>query len=126
MKTTKLLVIASIAAAASFGAMAQTQGQEGSPLPQNFAASTNRAQVQSELAAYKQAGVNPWSTSFNQLKGFQSQRSRADVRAEFLASRNEVAALNGEDSGSAYLTQLAARHLNLNQNLAGQPVNTAK
>jgi hypothetical protein len=125
MKTTKLLLIASMAAA-SFGAMAQTQGQEGSPLPQQYQPTATNAQVQSELAAYRQAGVNPWSTSYNQLSGFHGERSRADVRAEYLASRDQVAALNGEDSGSAYLAQLAARHQDLNQNLAGQPVNTAK
>jgi hypothetical protein len=124
MKTTKLLVIASFAVA-SVGAMAQSQSQEGSPLPLNFELTATRAQVQSELAAYRQARVNPWSTSFNQLAGFQSQRSRADVRAEYLASRDQVAAMGGEDSGSAYLTQLAARQ-HPSQYLAGQPVNTAK
>lgn len=38
-----------------------------------------------------------------------SLRTRAQVRAEYLRSRDVVAALTGEDSGSAYLTQLAAR-----------------
>jgi hypothetical protein len=125
MKTTKLLVIASLAAA-SFGAMAQSQSQEGSPLPQNFQPALSRAQVRADFDAYRQAGVNPTSMRFNQLAGFQSTRSSADVRAEFLASRDQVAALNGEDSGSAYLTQLAARQQDGGTHLAGQPVNTAK
>lgn len=38
-----------------------------------------------------------------------SARTRAQVRREYLRSRDVVAALTGEDSGSAYLTRLAAR-----------------
>ncbi len=123
MKTTKLLLVASLAAA-SFGVMAQSQ--EGSPLPQNFQATATRAQVQSELAAYKKAGVNPWSNSYNQLRQFNSARNRADVRAEYLASRDQVAALTGEDSGSAYLAHTAVRRVDADTNLAGQPRTTAK
>jgi hypothetical protein len=123
MKTTKLLVIASLAAA-SFAALADTQ--EGSPLPQNFQPAATRTQVQADLAAYKQAGVNPWSTSYNQLGQFKSGLTRADVRAEYIASRDQVAALTGEDSGSAYLAQTAARRVDTGTNLAGQPRNTAK
>jgi hypothetical protein len=62
-----------------------------------------RAQVQAELQQYKQAGVNPWSTSYNPLRGFNSAQTRSQVTADYLRSRNEVAALNGEDSGSFYL-----------------------
>jgi hypothetical protein len=123
MKATQLLLVASLAAA-SLGAVANDQ--EGSPLPQNFQAAASRAQVQSDLAAYKQAGVNPWSTSYNQLRQFKGERTRADVRAEYLASRDEVAALTGEDSGSAYLAHTAARRVDAGTNLAGQPRNTAK
>jgi hypothetical protein len=125
MKTTKLLVIASLAAA-SFGAMAQAQSQEGSPLPQNYRPALSAAQVRADFDAYRRAGVNPWSTSYNQLGGFHSTKSRDEVRADYLASRDQVASLTREDSGSAYLTQLAARHQHAGTNLAGQPVNTAK
>ena len=38
-----------------------------------------------------------------------SVRTRAQVRGEYLRSREVVAALTGEDSGSAYLTRAAAR-----------------
>lgn len=38
-----------------------------------------------------------------------SVRTRAQVRAEYLRSRDVVAALTGEDSGSAYLARVAAR-----------------
>ena len=74
-----------------------------------FVPQATRAQVQAELAQYKQAGVNPWSTSYNPLKTFKSSTTREQVTAEYLASRDEVAALTSEDSGSFYLAQGAAR-----------------
>jgi hypothetical protein len=84
----------------------------------------SRAEVQAELLAYKKAGVNPWSTSYNQLANFKSSTSRQEVVAEYLAWRDEVAALNGEDSGSAYLSQtFAQRTRNAGPILAGHPVN---
>jgi hypothetical protein len=70
-----------------------------------FVSTQTRAQVQAELAAYKQAGVNPWSTSYNPLRSFHSATTRAAVVADYLAARNEVRAFGGEDSGSAYLMQ---------------------
>lgn len=122
MKATKFLLAASLAAA-SLGAMANDQ--EGSPKPENFQPELSRAQVQSDLAAYKQAGVNPWSTSYNQLRQFTGGRSRAEVRAEYLAARDQVAALTGEDSGSSYLAH-SARRVDAGTNLAGQPRNAAR
>jgi Domain of unknown function (DUF4148) len=88
-----------------------------------FTSTKSRAEVQAELSQYKAAGVNPWSTSYNPLKSFQSTKSVADVRGEFLASRNEVAAMNAEDSGSAYLNQTARISLPTGTTLAGSPVN---
>lgn len=84
-----------------------------------FQSTLSRAQVQAELAQFKQSGVNPWSNSFNQLRGFQSARSRADVVAEYVASRGRVAAMTGEDSGSAYLA--AAHPRSAGALLAGSP-----
>ena len=74
----------------------------------NAHASTKaRADVLVELAAHKQAGVNPWSTSYNVLTAFHAQRARADVQAEAMiaSASGELAAMTAEDSGSAYLTQ---------------------
>ena len=67
-----------------------------------------RAEVQGELAQFQQQRVNPWSSSYNVLAGFQSSRNRADVTAEVKAARasGELAAMGAEDSGSAYLAQL--------------------
>lgn len=69
----------------------------------SFTSTRSRAEVQAELAQYKKSGVNPWSTSYNQLRGFQSTKSRAEVVGDYLVARNQVAATTGEDSGSAVL-----------------------
>ena len=70
----------------------------------------------------RQQGVSPWSTAYNPLSSFQGQRTRAEVQAEFLASRNAVQAFTGEDSGSAYLASRKAP-VNADRQLAGTPVN---
>jgi hypothetical protein len=106
-------------AAAAGSALAETPTVVKEP----FVSTRSRAEVQAELFAYKQAGVNPWSTSYNQLAGFKSKTSREQVVAEYLAARNEVAAINGEDSGSAYLTQTFAQRTRSDAVLAGRPVN---
>ena len=41
-----------------------------------------------------------WGT----MQAMAGDASRAEVRAGYLAARNEVAAMTGEDSGSVYLT----------------------
>lgn len=77
--------------------------------PHPFVSTLSRADVQAQLQQYQAARVNPWSTSYNPLAHFTSTRTRAEVTAEYLQSRDEVQALNGEDSGSAYLTAHARR-----------------
>ena len=114
------LAISSIVLAASFAGSAFAE----SPIYGNdvFTGTKSRGDVQSELVAYKQAGVNPWSTSYNPLKGFKSATTRDSVTAAYLASRNEVRALSGEDSGSAYLAQARGTAVP-SSNLAGTPAN---
>lgn len=87
----------------------------------DFVSTRSRADVQAELFAYKKAGVNPWSMSYNQLAGFRSAVSRDQVVADYIASRNVVAAINGEDSGSAYFAQ--AHRNGATTTLAGTPLN---
>jgi hypothetical protein len=89
-----------------------------------FVSSKSRAEVQADLAQFKQAGTSPWSTQYNPLRSFASNTSRAEVTAQYLASRDQVAALNGEDSGSAYLAQYRVR--NTVTTLAGQPQSNAQ
>jgi hypothetical protein len=104
-----------LATAAAGNAFADDITVESTP----FQSTLTSAQVQAELAQYKQAGVNPWAQDYNPLKEFRSQVSSAQVAAEYIRSRDAVAAMTGEDSGSSYL---ARRDDVQGTNLAGQPV----
>jgi hypothetical protein len=86
-----------------------------------FVSSKSRAEVQAELQQFQRAGVNPWAQDYNPLQSFASGKSRAEVTAEYLASRNEVAALTGEDSGASWLAARAPA--TVAPVLAGHPVN---
>ena len=108
------IALASIAAAGQ--AFADDITVETTP----FVPSLSRAQVQQELAKFKAAGVNPWSQAYNPLKSFRSTASRADVTAEYVRSRDAVAAITGEDSGSAFLAG-GQRDDARSSTLAGQP-----
>ena len=118
MNAKHIVSIALIATAAAGSAFAETPTPE--PTRATVSSSVTRAQVQAELAAYKKAGVNPWSTTYNPLRTFQSTLTRDQVTAEYLAARDTVAAVNGEDSGSAYYPLLASRNVR-GTTLAGQP-----
>lgn len=115
------LVVFAATAAAAGQAFAETPTIDNTP----FVSVKSRSDVQAELAAYKAAGVNPWSTSYNPLKSFKSSTSRDQVVAEYVAARDQVAAVTGEDSGSAYLAQASARNAPLADTLAGTPANRA-
>lgn len=71
--------------------------------PNEFVSTKSRAEVRAELDQYRSAGVNPWADDHDQLRAFESTLSRDEVVGEFLQARQEVAAMSGEDSGSAYL-----------------------
>jgi hypothetical protein len=97
------------ASALAFGLVGGAHADDITIDPVPFVSTKSRAQVQAELREYKRAGVNPWSMSYNPLASFRSTRSRAEVTGEFLANRDHVRALNGEDSGSAYLAAQQAK-----------------
>ena len=90
-----------------------------------FVTTRTRAEVQAELVQYKQAGVNPWSISYNPLKYFRSAKARAAVQQEYLAARDEVRGMTAEDSGSAYLAAQRPA-IDASRQLAGQPVREAQ
>jgi hypothetical protein len=86
-----------------------------------FVATKSRAEVQADLFAYQRAGVNPWAQDYNPLHQFASSTTRQAVTAQYIASRDEVKALNGEDSGSVYLAQARSRNAPVTV-IAGRPV----
>ena len=112
----KTLATLTLAFAAAGSAMAETP----TVVNDAFVSVRTRAEVNAELQAYKQAGVNPWSISYNPLRGFKSQTSRQQVVAEYLNARTEVAARTGEDSGAAYLAQAVTPGVVTGTTLAGK------
>lgn len=114
-----VIAIAAIAAAFAGNALAESPLASGTDA---FHGQATRAQVQAELAAYRQAGVNPWSTQYNPLRHFKSAAQRDAVVADYIASRDVVNALTAEDSGSAWLHQAAVRNV-APSTVAGQPRN---
>jgi hypothetical protein len=73
--------------------------------PTPFVSSRSRAEVQEELKEYRASGVNLWADDYNPVASMKSEKSREQVRAEYLAERDKVAAFGGEDSGSMYLAR---------------------
>ena len=120
MKTSRILLAAAALATAAFAA--QADEADGSQYGVQFNGTRTRTEVQAELGQYQQAGVNPWATSYNQLTGFRSSKTRAQVQAEYLADRDAVAAFTAEDSGSAYLA--AHQPSRAAAQFAGQAVNS--
>ncbi|HSV53115.1 MAG TPA: DUF4148 domain-containing protein [Burkholderiaceae bacterium] len=113
------LVLAIVAATIAAGnAFADDDTIDTTP----FVSTKSRAEVQAELARPYQGAVSPWSPQYNQLTEFKSRLTRAQVQAEYIAAREEVAAMNGEDSGSAYLARRMESQVNRTR-LAGQPLN---
>lgn len=88
--------------------------------PIAFHGSRTRAEVAAELVQYRASHVNPWSISYNQIAALHGTRTRGDVQREYLASRNAVAALTGEDSGAFYLARQVAESEPLRTNLASE------
>lgn len=71
------------------------------PVP--FTSTLSRAEVMADLMQHRRSGIDPWADDYDPLAQFRGGKTRADVRAEYLADRAVVAAFNGEDSGSAHL-----------------------
>lgn len=102
MNRKSLLVALAIAAAAG-SSFAESYAEYNTP----FVSSAARAEVAAQLAQPQQGTVSPWSNRYNPLAQFRSTKTRAEVVAVYLADRDVVNALNGEDSGSSYLAGAA-------------------
>ena len=118
------LALAAVLSVAAFAAHADDMDRSGQ-FANSVTPTATRAQVQAQLVEYKKTGVNPWATSYNQLSSFRGQNTRAQVTGEYLASRNAVAAMTGEDSGSAYLASNKSA-FDASRQLAGQPARNAQ
>jgi hypothetical protein len=98
-----LLATAFIASALGYSGSAHSDDITIAPSP--FVSSVSRAEVRAELDAFKTSGINPWATHYDLLRNFKSRKTRAQVTAEYLGERDAIASMNGEDSGSRYLSE---------------------
>lgn len=101
----RIIISIAAAAAGTFAGAAFAESPLAGVETKPFVSSKSRAEVVAELQDFKRSGVNPWSMSYNPLRTFQSTTTREAVAADYLKSRDQVAAFNGEDSGSAYLAR---------------------
>lgn len=109
----------SISAIALVAAFAGNAFAESPGVDNSFVSVKTRAEVQAELAQYRKTGVNTYSIRYNPLNAFQSTASREAVIADYIASRDEVAAITSEDGGSSHFAlvrpagvQIAGDNLN--------------
>jgi hypothetical protein len=98
----RILVSTLVAISSIAGVNARAESPTPTPV---FEATVDRAQVLAELESFRALPNNPWSPAHNPLRDFRSERTRAEVRAAFLGSREDVASMTGEDSGSHALAQ---------------------
>jgi hypothetical protein len=92
------IVSALVMAAATGFAFAQ----DPAAFQDNFVSTMSPQAVQAEFVAFKKSGVNPWSSLYDPLKSFASAKSRAEITADYISARVEVAAVTSEDSGSTW------------------------
>ena len=101
-----LVIAAATAAAASAGnALADDITIDSTP----FHSSATRAEVLAELASYNRSAAGFWSDEYMPQASLHSEQTRAEVRAKYIAAREQVAALNGEDSGSMTIARVRAQ-----------------
>jgi hypothetical protein len=90
MKSSRIL-LAAVVSAAAFAAQAQSGGGGGEPVSANPLGQGAKASSQApNRPAW--ATKNVWSTSYNPLIGFQSAKSREQVRAELMSGRQALLA----------------------------------
>jgi hypothetical protein len=95
----KSLILGLSIAAAAASVSAESYTEYNTP----FVSTAQRAVVQSRDIPAVASATNPSSTSYNPLAQFHSEHTRAQVSADYAASREVVSAFTGEDSGSGYL-----------------------
>jgi hypothetical protein len=103
--TTTAAAIFAAAAIASGNAYADDITVDKTP----FVSSRTRAEVQAEVmgqAELLRIASSEYSTQGNQAAKPTSGYTRAQATAEYIGVRNQVHAMNGEDSGSSYFAAL--------------------
>ena len=103
-------VIAAFATLMAGSAIAE--GPIAAPDTTAFVSSRSRAEVQAEVMSNRAtltAAASEWRMQANEPQALMSGRTRSQATAEYIGSRDQVHALNSEDSGSAYLAHVPGR-----------------
>lgn len=99
--------VAAAALAASFiAATAHAEGPIASGPDTPFVSSRTRAEVRAEVIRSGEAvraAASEWDRNQHTFQPVAGGPTRAQIAAEYISARDEVHALNGEDSGAAYL-----------------------
>jgi hypothetical protein len=108
---TTLAAVAAVAAAAVAAIVSPKAANAAGDIsvdPVPFVSSTSRAQVREQLLEFPASGGDGEGTYAATLTQGHGAVNRVDLRDEYKASRDEVNAMGGEDSGSTYLKSHAA------------------
>ena len=109
-----LVIAATAAAAVALAAMSPSKAYADDITIDTtpFKSGRTRAEVLGELQGQSAAigtAATEWSLQSNKALKLQSVRTGEQSRAEYKASRDEVRALNSEDSGSSWFIKSGAR-----------------
>jgi hypothetical protein len=97
----RTILLSALSLLAALGS-ASVRADDITPEPP-FTSTRTRAEVIAELQEFQRSGVNPWADDYDMQAGFTSSRSREQAVNEYLISRDQVSAMNAEDSGSSYI-----------------------
>ncbi|TFZ04818.1 hypothetical protein [Ramlibacter rhizophilus] len=104
-------VVAATLAATLVASSARAEGPIAYPSAP-IVSERSRAEVQAEVRDNRQAisaQATEWALQQHTAQPFMSMLSRAQVRGDYIAAREQVDAMTSEDSGSAYLASHATR-----------------
>lgn len=111
---TTLTVVSTAAAAFAFAAITagNAYADDITIDPNPFVSTRTRAEVQAEVTGQAEAlrmASSEWSMQLGEPAPSHSTLTRSQAIQDYVASRQEVNALNAEDSGSSYLASLPRR-----------------
>ena len=118
----RTIALSLVLATSAFGSAYAGDGEFAHDQQAPITSTASRAQVQAELAQYRRSGIDTTSYEYNPLSQFKSGLTRAEVTADYIANRDQVAASTGEGSGA----EAVARNVDLQRHpttMAGDPVN---
>ena len=107
-KTASVLIAATVGIAAGLAVSQHAYADDITMDTSPFSSTKTREEVRADLKVPYPGGY-PWSSQYRQAAPKDSTYTSQQARADYLSSRQEIGALNAEDSGAAYLGRTAGR-----------------